>query len=49
MSNIYTIRTQKLIENAGGYDNLTDDEKKQITYKSEVVEGEQSLSVDNGK
>ena len=49
ISNIYTLRSQELIENAGGYDNLTEEEKKQITYKSEVVEGHQSVAVDNEK
>ena len=49
LSNIYTIKSQNIIKDAGGYENLTPEQTKQLTYKSEVVEGHQSVAVDNEK
>lgn len=49
LSNIFTIKSQELIASVGGYNNLTDEQVNQLTYKSEVVEGHQSVAVDNEK
>ena len=47
LSNPYTLKSQQLIQSKGGYDKLNAAEKKTIKYKSDVIRGLQSASVDN--
>ena len=50
LSNIYTLRSQKILESVNGDINkLSDEVRKTIKYKSDIIKGAQSSSVDNEK
>lgn len=49
LSSKYTLKSQQLIDEKGGIDKLTSEEKKSLKLKSKVIQGLQSASVDNEK